>query len=265
MPIPIDEETILNRQGRNSTLAVTLGFLIALATGVAESQDVVKIGFASPLTGPQANYGKDNQNGTQMAIDELNAQGLTIGGKAVKFQLQSEDDQADPKQGPLIAQKLADAKVAGVVGHFNSGVTIPASRVYNEAGIPELSVSTNVKYTHQGFKTAFRLMADDDKQGTALGEYAVKTLKLKRLAVIDDATAYGQGLADSFAAAVKASGGSGGQTRAHQRQGRRLQRPSHVDQSSQTRRDFLRRLRRASGTDGQANEDTGAEHSIDGR
>ena len=192
---------------RTQISTVALGILFALATGTARSQDVVKIGFASPLTGPQANYGKDNQNGAQMAIDELNSQGPTIGGKKVKFQLQAEDDQADPKQGPLIAQKLVDAKVAGVVGHFNSGVTIPASRVYNEAGIPELSVSTNVKYTHQGFKTAFRLMADDDKQGTALGEYAVKTLKLKQLAVIDDATAYGQGLADSFEAAVKASGG----------------------------------------------------------
>lgn len=192
---------------RISTLAAAFGILTALATGAAQAQDVVKIGFASPLTGPQANYGKDNQNGAQMAIDDLNAQGLKIGGKAVKFQLLAEDDQADPKQGPLIAQRLVDAKVAGVVGHFNSGVTIPASRVYSEAGIPELSVSTNVKYTHQGFKTAFRLMADDDKQGTALGEYAVKTLKLTRLAVIDDATAYGQGLADSFDAAVKASGG----------------------------------------------------------
>ena len=119
-------------------LAITLGILVALATGAAQSQDVVKIGFASPLTGPQANYGKDNQNGAQMAIDELNTQGLTIGGKAVKFQLLAEDDQADPKQGPLIAQKLVDAKVAGVVGHFNLGVTIPASRVYDEAGIPEL-------------------------------------------------------------------------------------------------------------------------------
>jgi branched-chain amino acid transport system substrate-binding protein len=197
----------LNSQKRISTLAIALGILIALATGTAQSQETVTIGFASPLTGSQANYGKDNQNGAQMAIDELNAQGLTIGGKKVTFKLQAEDDQADPKQGPLIAQKLVDAKVAGVVGHFNSGVTIPASRVYNEAGIPELSVSTNVKYTHQGFKTAFRLMADDDKQGTALGEYAVKTLKLKQLAVIDDATAYGQGLADSFEAAVKASGG----------------------------------------------------------
>jgi branched-chain amino acid transport system substrate-binding protein len=192
---------------RISTLAAALGIVIALAAGAAQSQQVVKIGFASPLTGPQASYGKDNQNGAQLAIDDLNAHGLKIGGKTVKFQLQAEDDQADPKQGPLIAQRLADAKVAGVVGHFNSGVTIPASRVYNEAGIPELSVSTNVKYTHQGFKTAFRLMADDDKQGTALGEYAVKTLKLMRLAVIDDATAYGQGLADSFDVAVRASGG----------------------------------------------------------
>src|SRR5499425_859290 len=196
----------MNRPSKASTLAA-LSLVIALAAGGAQSQEVVKIGFASPLTGPQANYGKDNQNGAQMAIDELNAQGLTIGGKTVKFELEAEDDQADPKQGPLIAQKLADAKVAGVVGHFNSGVTIPASRVYSEAGIPELSVSTNVKYTHQGFKTAFRLMADDDKQGTALGDYAVKTLKFKRLAVVDDATAYGQGLADAFEAAVKASGG----------------------------------------------------------
>jgi len=197
----------MNRYTRVGVLASAFTMLLGLATGAAQSQETVKIGFASPLTGPQANYGKDNQNGAQLAIDELNAQNPTIGGKPVKFQLQAEDDQADPKQGPLIAQKFADAKVAGVVGHFNSGVTIPASRVYNEAGIPELSVSTNVKYTHQGFKTAFRLMADDDKQGTALGEYAVKQLKLKRLAVIDDATAYGQGLANSFDAAVKASGG----------------------------------------------------------
>jgi len=143
-----------------------------------------------------------------MAIDELNAQKLKIGGKDVKFELMAEDDQADPKMGPLVAQKFVDAKVNGVVGHFNSGVTIPASSVYSTAGIPQLSVSTNVKYTQQGYKTAFRLMADDGKQGKALGEYAVKNLKLKRLAVIDDATAYGQGLADEFEKAVKASGGT---------------------------------------------------------
>jgi len=185
--------------------AVILAALFAAPSG--QAQEVVKIGFASPLTGGQANYGKDNQNGAQMAIDELNAQNPKIGGKVVKFQLLAEDDQADPKMGPAIAQKLVDAKVAGVVGHFNSGVTIPASKVYNDAGIPELSVSTNVKYTNQGYKTAFRLMADDGKQGKALGEYAVKNLGYKRLAVIDDSTAYGQGLADEFERAVKASGG----------------------------------------------------------
>ena len=178
----------------------------ALVAGAAQAQDVVKIGFASPLTGGQASYGKDNQNGAELAIRELNAKPLTIGGKTVKFELVAEDDQAEPKLGPVIAQKLVDAKVAGVVGHFNSGVTIPASKVYSDAGVPELSVSTNVKYTQQGFPTAFRLMADDGKQGKAIGEYAVKTLKLKRLAVIDDSTAYGQGLADEFERAAKASG-----------------------------------------------------------
>jgi branched-chain amino acid transport system substrate-binding protein len=203
----IKEEKTVNRHIKIGALATALLFLLAMAAGNVQSQEVVKIGFASPLTGPQANYGKDNQNGAQMAIDELNAQNPTIGGKPVKFQLLAEDDQAEPKQGPLIAQKLVDAKVAGVVGHFNSGVTIPASRVYNEAGVPELSVSTNVKYTHQGFKTAFRLMADDNKQGTMLGEFAVQALRLQRFAVIDDATAYGQGLADAFEASVRASGG----------------------------------------------------------
>ena len=187
------------------TGALTVAAVLAAAPALA--QDVVRIGFASPLTGGQASYGKDNQNGAQMAIDELNAQGRKIGGRAVKFELMAEDDQADPKMGPLVAQKLVDARVAGVVGHFNSGVTIPASKVYSDAGIPQLSVSTNVKYTMQGYKTAFRLMADDGKQGKALGEYAVKTLKLKRLAVIDDASAYGQGLADEFEKAVKAAGG----------------------------------------------------------
>ena len=197
----------MKRSRLMGAFAGAAGIALAVASASALSQEVVKIGFASPLTGSQASYGKDNQNGAQLAIDDLNAQGVKIGGKPVKFQLVAEDDQAEPKQGPLIAQKLADAKVAAVVGHFNSGVTIPASRVYSEAGIPQLSVSTNVKYTHQGYKTAFRLMADDDKQGTALGGYAVKKLNLKRLAVIDDGTAYGQGLADSFEASVKASGG----------------------------------------------------------
>jgi len=184
--------------------------MLGLAAQWAQAQppETVKIGFASPLTGPQAHYGKDNLNGARMAIDELNARQPRIGGRAVKFELAVGDDQADPRTGTIVAQQLVDTRIRGMVGHFNSGVTIPASRIYHDAGIPQLSVSTNVKYTRQGYRTAFRLMADDDQQGAALGRYAVNRLRLKRLAVIDDRTAYGQGLADAFAAAVKAAGGT---------------------------------------------------------
>lgn len=182
--------------------------VLALAAVLAHAQapEVVKLGFASPLTGPQAHYGKDNLNGARLAIDELNTRSLRIGSQAVKFELAVGDDQADPRTGTIVAQQMVDARIRGMVGHFNSGVTIPASRIYHDAGIPQVTVSTNVKYTRQGYRTAFRLMADDDQQGAALGRYAVG-LGFKRLAVIDDRTAYGQGLADAFAAAVKAAGG----------------------------------------------------------
>ncbi len=179
-------------------------FFAAAAAG-AQTVEVVKIGFASPLTGAQAHYGKDNQNGAQMAIDELNARAIRIGGRPVVFELLVEDDQADPRIGTVVAQKLVDAGIKAMVGHFNSGVTIPASRIYAEAGIPQLSVSTNVMYTRQKLRTAFRMMADDDKQGTALGRYATQTLDLKRFAVIDDRTAYGQGLADAFTKTIRAA------------------------------------------------------------
>jgi len=195
------------RQLPKAVLPLATVALLA-ATGIARAQpvEVVKLGFASPLTGSQAHYGKDNQNGAQMAIDELNARGVKIGGRAVRFELVVEDDQADPKVGTVVAQKLVDAGIKAMVGHFNSGVTIPASKLYADAGIPQLSVSTNVMYTRQRFKTTFRMMADDDKQGAALGRYATQTLKLSRFAVIDDRTAYGQGLADAFANSVRAAG-----------------------------------------------------------
>src|SRR4029079_6578392 len=138
--------------------------------------------------------------------EELNAAKTRIGGKTVRFELLAEDDQADPRTGTVVAQRLVDAGARGVIGHFNSGVSIPASKIYADAGIPQLSVSTAVRYTRQGFPTAFRLMADDDQQGAALVRYATGVLKLKRFAVIDDRTAYGQGLADAFAAAAKAAG-----------------------------------------------------------
>jgi branched-chain amino acid transport system substrate-binding protein len=167
----------------------------------------VKLGHVAPLTGPQAHLGKDNEFGAKLAIEELNAKGLEIGGAKVKFELLSEDDQADPKQGTIVAQKLVDAKVNGIIGHLNSGTTIPASKIYFDAGIPQISgSSTNPKYTDQGFKTAFRVMANDVQQGKALGEYATKNLTAKTIAIVDDRTAYGQGLADEFEKAAVAGG-----------------------------------------------------------
>ncbi|MFO1330543.1 MAG: branched-chain amino acid ABC transporter substrate-binding protein [Rubrivivax sp.] len=178
-------------------------------TGSAWAQDmVVKIGHVGPTSGAIAHLGKDNENGARMAIDDLNAKGVTIGGKKVKFELLAEDDAADPKQGTAAAQKLVDAKVAGVVGHLNSGTSIPASKIYSDAGIPQISPSaTNPKYTRQGYKTTFRVVADDVHLGGTLGKYAVKELKGKSIAVIDDRTAYGQGVADEFEKGVKAAGG----------------------------------------------------------
>jgi branched-chain amino acid transport system substrate-binding protein len=146
--------------------------------------------------------------GARMAIEELNTKGIKLGGQAVKFELLSEDDGGDPKQGTAAAQKLADAKVAGVIGHLNSGTTIPASKIYSDAGIPQISPSaTNPKYTQQGFKTAFRVVANDSQLGGTLGRYAVKDLNAKAIAIVDDRTAYGQGVADEFRKAAVSAGG----------------------------------------------------------
>ena len=188
------------------SLAVAGAF--AFGASAVSAQTVVKIGHVGPLTGGIAHLGKDNEFGAKMAIEELNAKKVKIGGQEVKFELLSEDDGADPKQGTAAAQKLVDAKVNGVIGHLNSGTTIPASKIYHDAGIAQISPSaTNPKYTQQGFKTAFRVVANDGQLGGALGRYAVKELKGKAIAVIDDRTAYGQGVGDEFEKAVKAAGG----------------------------------------------------------
>ncbi|MES2952632.1 MAG: branched-chain amino acid ABC transporter substrate-binding protein [Pseudomonadota bacterium] len=190
-------------------LNIVAAAVITLASGVAMAQDVVTIAHVGPTSGAIAHLGKDNENGAKMAVEELNAAGVTIGGKKVTLKLMTEDDAADPKQGTAVAQKLVDAKVVGVVGHLNSGTTIPASRIYSDAGIPQVSPSaTNPKYTRQGFKTAFRMVADDVHLGSTLGKYAVKELKGKAIAVIDDRTAYGQGVAQEFTKAVEAAGGT---------------------------------------------------------
>ena len=167
----------------------------------------VRIGTVSPLSGPSAHSGKDIENGARMAIDELNAKGITLGGKKVQWVLQPEDDGADPKTGVAVAQKLVDAKVSAVVGHLNSGTTVPASKIYASAGIPQISpAATTPVYTNQGFKTAFRVVANDNLIGRTLATYSIGTLKAKKIAVIDDRTAFGQGLADEFVKGVKKTG-----------------------------------------------------------
>ncbi|HET9113046.1 MAG TPA: branched-chain amino acid ABC transporter substrate-binding protein [Burkholderiales bacterium] len=201
----------MNQKLRNTLLllAVSCLPLCGCSKPAGNGEPVIKIGSASPLTGPQAHLGKDNANGAQLAVDEINATGLILGGKKMHLELLVEDDQADPKTATMVAQKLVDDDVAGVIGHLNSGATIPASKIYYDAEIPQISPSaTAVTYTTQGFNTAFRVMSNDRQQGQALGQFAVRQLGAKRIAIIDDRSAYGQGLADEFEKAVRAAGGT---------------------------------------------------------
>ena len=187
---------------------VMMGALAAVA-GLASAQEVVKIGHAAAVTGPVAYFGKDTENGARMAVEALNARGVKIGGKKVSFQLMAEDDGGDPKQATSVAQKLVDAKIHGMVGHETSGTTIPASKIYHAAGIPQISPSsTSPKYTQQGFNTSFRVVANDVQLGQALGRYAIEGMKAKRVAVVDDRTAYGQGLVTEFSRSLQKQGGS---------------------------------------------------------
>ena len=189
---------------RMTIIAASLALLPAFA--FAQEVQTVKIGFSSPLTGPQASAGKDNQGGLELAIERLNTQGLVIGGKKIKFEMVAEDDQADPKSGVAAAQKLVDIGVKAVVGPYNSGVTIPASRVYNEAGVVTATVASNPKVTEQGFANLFRVAASDSQLGGKMALYAAKELKVKTVSVIDDRTAYGQGLAEEFIKVAQANG-----------------------------------------------------------
>ena len=179
----------------------------APAAAAGGGETVVKIGHAAPLTGGIAHLGKDNENGARLAVEEANKEGLTIDGKKIKLELVGEDDAGDPKTGTAVAQKLVDEHVVAIVGHLNSGVSIPASKIYSDAGIVQISPSsTNPDYTKQGFKTTYRVVATDAQQGPALANYAAKTLGAKTVAIVDDATAYGKGLADEFEKTAKADG-----------------------------------------------------------
>lgn len=186
--------------------ALALAGLMTAMTGALAQETVVRIGHSGPLSGAQAFSGKDNENGARLAIEELNAKGVTVGGKKIKFELVSEDDQGDPKAGVSVAQKLADGGVKYVVGPYNSGVAIPAARVYSNAGVVVASVASNPKLTQQGYKNLFRVNASDTQLGSKMALYAAGELKLKTVAVIDDRTAFGQGLAEEFKKQARASG-----------------------------------------------------------
>ena len=209
-PVAIAAALALTACGRQETPAPKTAAAPAPAPAPAKAagSDVVKIGHVGPISGAIAHLGKDNENGARLAVEEINAAGgVKIGDNTVKLDLVTGDDKADPKDGTLVAQKMIDEGVVALVGHLNSGTTIPASKLYSDANLSHVSPSaTAVKLTEQGFKTTFRVVARDDKQGAALASFAAGPLKAKSVAVIDDRTPYGQGLADEFEKFAKEKG-----------------------------------------------------------
>jgi branched-chain amino acid transport system substrate-binding protein len=193
--------------GRKLVLAA---LAVHFAAAAAQPETVVvRIGLADALTGPLSSFGKDDENGARMAIDELNARGVVIGGKKARFELLAEDDASEPRIATAVAQKFVDARVNAVIGHETSGTSIPASKIYFDAGIPQITTSaTSPQYTEQGFNTTFRTVSSDKQLGRALGRYAGKNLGVKRVALIDDRTAYGQGVASEFLKGFKEAGGT---------------------------------------------------------
>ena len=193
---------------RRTGLALGLALALAAWSLPAAAQKVVKIGMSGPYTGGAAAYGKDFESAVKLALEDANAAGIKLDGQAVKFELVSEDDAGDPKQAVSVAQRLVDMKVAGVVGHLQSGATIPASKIYFEAGIPQVApAATNPTFTRQKFNTAMRVIGDDSQVGAAMASYIVGKMGLKSVAVIDDRTAFGKGLADVVASTVPTVGG----------------------------------------------------------
>src|SRR5246127_3815521 len=187
--------------------AAVMALAALSASNTAAADQVVKIGHVGPLTGGSAHLGKDNENGARLAIEEINARGLTIDGQKGTLALDAQDDAGDPRTATQVAQKLVDDKVVAVVGHLNSGTSIPASKIYSDAGIVQISpAASNPAYTQQGFKTTYRVVATDAQQGPALANYAAKGLKVKSVAIVDDSTAYGQGLANEFEKTAKSLG-----------------------------------------------------------
>ncbi|MBI5893338.1 MAG: branched-chain amino acid ABC transporter substrate-binding protein [Deltaproteobacteria bacterium] len=175
--------------------------LFTIFTGCAKKEDTIKIGVAGPMTGDQAKMGTDLKNGVELAVMEWNEKGGILN---KKIELLAEDDQHDPKLAVTVANKLSNSNAAGVIGHWNSSASIPASEVYRDRGnIPMLTpASTNPQLTERGFENVFRVCGRDDQQGRIAAEFVSKELKIKKAAIIHDKTTYGQGLADEFKKAL---------------------------------------------------------------
>ena len=183
--------------------------LVMATVSGARADNVVVIGYAGALTGAQAHLGKDIEHGIRLAIDEINASRPVIAGVPTTFKLDAQDDAGDPRTATLIAQRFIDAGTNAVIGHQSSGTSIAVARLYAAANIAEITPSaTNPQFTRLGYRTTFRLLANDDFLGTAISRYAINTMHVRRVAVIDDQTAYGQGLADVFVDATRRAGGT---------------------------------------------------------
>jgi len=206
-PFPQKPSLKVVKMQHKSLIVSVLGVLSLALAGATHAEDqVVKIGQTGPLSGSNAYAGKDNENGVRLAVDELNAKKIVVAGKTIKFELQSEDDQCDPKAGVAVAQKLVDSGVKFVMGPYCSGVAIPASRIYDEGGAILSTVGSNPKVTMGGYIGVFRIIAGDNLIGSTMAQYAVKGLKAKTAGVVDDRTAFGQGLAEEFIKEAKALG-----------------------------------------------------------
>jgi branched-chain amino acid transport system substrate-binding protein len=181
--------------------SIALGTVLAFS-GAANAQ--IKLGVAGPITGPNAAFGAQLKNGVEQAVEDINAAGGIMG---QKITISIGDDVSDPKQGVSVANKFVGDGIKMVIGHFNSGVTMPASEVYAENGIIFNTPSaTNPKITERGLWNAFRTCGRDDQQGAVAAAYIVKNLKDKKVAVVHDKTTYGQGLADETKKAMNAAG-----------------------------------------------------------
>lgn len=189
------------------TVTVILASCAIVQSAHCEDVDVVKIGIAEPLTGFSASYGKDEENAARLAFEEANQQGLVIGGRKVRFDVDAQDDAGDPKTAVVVAQRFVDEGVSGVIGHHNSGCSVAASALYARAGIPQISpTSSSPTYTAQGFRTTFRTTSGDRQMSALSARYSTRQLQAKRIAVIDDGTDYGSNFVSQYVAAVERDG-----------------------------------------------------------